>query len=288
MVFNKVMEIVPESEWKGLFEELIKLKGTAMVIGATDSGKSTLAMYLIKRLLSENIRVSLVDSDVGQSSLGLPGTISMKVFCNKKDLEDSGFDKMSFVGTVNPAKRISLIIDSTKRMSDICRGKSDITLIDTTGLISGNLGRALKIGKIKAIKPEHIIALQREAELEHILNLIEKIHIHRIRVSSMAKIRSREARIRYRRRKLGDYFNKAGIAEFLLHTNKARFFYNNKPFSPKGGEFTEGTLIGLNHGEDTMALGIVTEIPENSVIFRSPIKSLKKVNKVVFGDITIC
>lgn len=36
-----------------------------------------------------------------------------------------------------------------------------------------------------------------------------------------------------------------------------------------------------------MALGIVTEIADNSIIFRSPIKSLKGINRVVFGDITI-
>ncbi len=63
------MDIVPNLEWERLIEKLIKDKGTVLLLGATDSGKSTLAKYFIKRLVSENIRVSLVDSDVGQSSL---------------------------------------------------------------------------------------------------------------------------------------------------------------------------------------------------------------------------
>jgi polynucleotide 5'-hydroxyl-kinase GRC3/NOL9 len=63
------MDIVPNLEWERLLEKLIKDKGTVLLLGATDSGKSTLAKYFIKRLVSENIRVSLVDSDVGQSSL---------------------------------------------------------------------------------------------------------------------------------------------------------------------------------------------------------------------------
>jgi hypothetical protein len=33
------VEIVPESEWESLFEEVIKHEGTAIILGATDSGK---------------------------------------------------------------------------------------------------------------------------------------------------------------------------------------------------------------------------------------------------------
>lgn len=280
--------IVPEPGWENLFDELARQKGAALILGATDSGKSTLARYLIKRLVSEDIRVSLVDSDVGQSSLGLPGTISMKVFCDERDFEDFRFGKMSFIGAINPAKKIPLIILGTKKMADSCRKRSEITLIDTTGLISGKVGRALKIRKIRAVKPEHIIALQREDELEHILNMVEKTRIHRVGVSRMAKIRSRAARINYRKNKLENYFKEAGLNEFLMSADRAGFFYNNKPFSPEDREFTEGTLIGLNRDGDTIALGIVSAITGNHVVFKSPIKALKKINRIVFGDITAC
>lgn len=281
------MDIIPEPGWERLLEKLIKHKGTAMLLGATDSGKSTLAKYLIKRLVSENIGVSLVDSDVGQSSLGLPGTISLKIFNNQRDIENFSFKKMFFVGSTNPATKFHLMINGTKRMVKICREKSEIVLIDTTGLISGGLGKALKIGKIRAARPEHIIAVQRDGELEHILNLIENIPIHRIKASRRAKVRSREYRIRYRQKKFADYFTETRISEFILNASAAEFFYNNKPFSPKDKDFKDGTLIGLNHNEDTMALGIIVEIANNSIIFKSPIKSLKGINRVVFGDISL-
>jgi len=281
------VEIVPESEWESLFEEVIKHKGTAIILGATDSGKSTLIKYLIKRILSKNIKVSLVDSDVGQSSLGLPGTITMKVFSDEKDLEDFRFERMFFVGAINPATKIPQIINGTKRMSDICRERSDITLIDTSGLISGEVGIAFKLSKIKAINPEHVIAVQWHGELEHILGPIETLNIYRIRTPAAAKIRSIATRTLYRKKKFNNYFSKDGTAEFLLYTNEAIFFYKDKPFSPKGGEFKGGTLIGLNHEEDTVALGIVVEITDASITFESPIKSISKINRVVFGDIII-
>lgn len=281
------MEIVPGSEWETLFEELKRRKGTAIIIGANDSGKSTLARYLIKKLVSETLRVCLIDSDVGQSSIGLPGTISMKVFTDIDDLEDFRFGKMVFVGSANPAKKIPQIIDGTKKIYGICGKISDVTLIDTSGLVSGDLGKALKISKIKTIEPEHIIALQREDELGHILSLIKDIPIHSLKVSRMAKARSREARARYRAKKIHDYFNEAKLYDFLLSTKKEKFIYNGKPFRPQHGDFAKGILIGLNHDGDTMALGIVSEVTGEYITFRSPIKSLKPINEIVLGEIKI-
>jgi polynucleotide 5'-hydroxyl-kinase GRC3/NOL9 len=281
------MEIDPEPEWEKLLSELKKHSGTALFLGATDSGKSTLVKYLARRLVAEAIRVSVIDSDVGQSSLGLPGTMSMKVFSREKDVEQYTFQKMSFVGTTNPAKRIPLMIAATKKMVDAGREKADIILVDTTGLISGEIGRAVKVGKIRAIEPKDVIALQRHDELEHILRLIEHGVIHRIGVSVMAKSRDRENRLRYRQKKFFDYFDEKSISDFVLHEHDARFLDNGKSFSLKRCDFKPGTIIGLNHDDETMALGVLVEITEESITFKSPIHSLKGVNQVLFSDITL-
>jgi polynucleotide 5'-hydroxyl-kinase GRC3/NOL9 len=281
------MDIVPEPEWEGLFKELKKQKGASLFIGATDSGKSTLVKYLVNKLLKEQFNVSIVDADVGQSTLGLPGTISMKVFSNEKDIEHFRFEKMFFVGSTNPAKKISLMIDGSKRMIDICRKKSEVIFVDTTGLISGEIGRALKIGKIRVIKPEHIIAIQREDELEHILKLVNVFHIHRLRASSMARCRDRENRIRYRKKKFLDYFDERKVSEFFLHQHDVGFSYNNKSLDLREGDFKKGTIIGLNHNVDTIGLGIVVEVTGDSITFESPIKSLKGINRILFSDMEI-
>ena len=60
------MEIHPEPEWESLYEELASHRGTALIMGLTDAGKSTLVRYLIKRFVTEGIQISLVDSDIGQ------------------------------------------------------------------------------------------------------------------------------------------------------------------------------------------------------------------------------
>jgi polynucleotide 5'-hydroxyl-kinase GRC3/NOL9 len=280
------MEIHPQPEWEELLTEFKKHKGTVMLVGATDSGKSTLAKYMVKMLVKEAIAVSVVDADVGQSSLGLPGTISIKVFSGEKEVCNYTFEKMFFIGSTNPAKNISLMVGGSRKMVDICMERSEVIFVDTTGLITGETGRALKIGKIRAIKPKHIIALQRHDELEHILRLVENSVIHRIGVSIMAKYRDRENRMRYRQKKFLDYFDEKRISEFLLRQHDAEFFYNEKSFSLKNCDFATGTIFGLNRNDDTLALGVITEMTEDSIIFRSPIKTLTGVNRVLFGDMT--
>ncbi|MBE0425502.1 MAG: hypothetical protein IBX72_02505 [Nitrospirae bacterium] len=281
------MTIIPEQEWESISEELKSIKGPVMIIGATDSGKSSFAKFLLRTFIEDNLKISLVDSDVGQSSIGLPGTISMKVFRNEKDLEDFSFERMSYVGTVNPGIKIPLIIDTTKLMTEICMKNSEVTLLDTSGLVAGEIGKNLKISKIKTIKPEYIIAIQREQELEHILELVGAGHIRRIRVSRMARARNKEERIQYRKKKSEDYFSKGKLEEYIIFKKTTRFFYNGNFFNLKSGDFPEGTLIGLNHYEETLSLGVITETEDDCIIFKSPVQSLKNVNKVVFGDIIV-
>lgn len=281
------MEIILEPEWEELVKKLIKHRGTAILLGATDSGKSTLSKYLIKELLSRNIRISFVDSDVGQSSLGLPGTISMKIFNKREDIDDFKPERILFIGSLNPAKKISMIIAGTKKMVDTSKVEGvDIILVDTTGLITGEVGKALKIGKIRAIKPKQIIALQRYDELEHILSLIKGIQIHRLKASRMAKHRSREARIKYREKRFMEYFRGSQIIK--LSSKGLEFFYNGRPFDAEDVYIEPGSLVGINRNEDTIALGIFEGMTLDKVAIKTPLKSLTWINRIVFGDIIRC
>jgi polynucleotide 5'-hydroxyl-kinase GRC3/NOL9 len=279
------MDIIPSPEWESVSETLLNKKGTGIIIGSTDSGKSTFARFLIGKLLMQNLSVCLVDSDIGQSSLGFPGTISMKCFRHPDDLQNFIFEKMSFIGVVNPSKSIPSVIKSTERMSQICHDNAEVTLIDTSGLVSGEPGKALKAGKIKAIQPDYIFALQRSDELEHILALFENMNIFRIRTSGGVKTRTIGRRTAYRKNKFGEYFSRVPMNEFLLHSGEVHYFYHNKPVSLRGFPLQEGTFIGLNYDEDTMALGIIEEQTDTSIVFRAPLPSIRHINKVILGDL---
>lgn len=278
------MRIIPEPGWEGVAEDLIRHKGTTLVMGATDSGKSTVAKYLIRELISRDIRVSLVDSDIGQSSLGLPGTISMKIFHGPEDLEEFRPDKVFFVGDVNPAKKIPILLEGTKRMVDAAKAEGvRCILVDTTGLISGGLGERLKIGKIRAIKPRHVIALQRSEELEHILSLIKFTRIHRLNVSGHLRKRSREKRAKYRSRRYAEYFS--GSRTVLRPFKGLEFLHNGKKIEVEG--IKPGRLMGINRGEETFAFGIFKGIRMGKIAIRTPLKSFHGVDRILIGDVSL-
>jgi polynucleotide 5'-hydroxyl-kinase GRC3/NOL9 len=283
------MEIIPGPSWENLFRELLVSKKTVFFLGTTDSGKSTLIRHLVERFLAEGVTVSLIDSDVGQSALGLPGSISMKVFHAAKDLDPYRAERMSYVGVVNPAMAIRAMIETTRKMAGDARRLSRVTLFDTTGLVGGEAGKALKIGKIRAVRPDCIVALQRDEEVEHILALAENIPVHRLRVSPMAKIRSQEFRARYRREKLADYFKGKELTESLLTAGNTGFVFKGRPIDLRASDLTNfrNTIVGLNHDDETIALGTVTEITDESMSILSPLESLRAVNRIVLGEITL-
>jgi polynucleotide 5'-hydroxyl-kinase GRC3/NOL9 len=279
-------EIIIGPDWESLVSKLIQGKGTAMIMGATDSGKSALAKYLIQELVSRNTAICLIDADVGQSSLGLPGTICAKTFLSLQDLQDYSYQKMSFVGTINPAQNIPSIIDTVKKMSSECTERINRSLIDTSGLVDGEIGERLKTGKVRALHPTHIIAVQRGNELEHILHLISGADVHRIIASRNIQARPLATRIRYRKMKYDNYFKIYPMNDFILHSQEAVFLYKGKPLSRNAGAMKKDAVIGLNHNEDTLALGILEDISGNAVTFSSPLDSLMNINRVIFSDIT--
>ena len=281
------MKIIAEPEWETVLHILRKNKGITVLLGVSDTRKTYIARYLIKGLLSENIKVSLVDSDVGQSTLGVPGAIGMKVFRNLDELEDFWAEKMFFIGSVNAAKRVDAIANGVRKMVNLCKKEAEAIIIDTTGLVSGESGKELKISKIKSVMPDQVIAIHRKDELEHILKDIKDIRVYRINVSPNVRIRTTVDRMSYRKERIKDYFDENRVKEYMLQKNEVSFFYRGVQIDISGQYIGEGTLIGLNHKNITMALGAVIKSDKNFIFFKSPIECLKGINRVVLGNISI-
>lgn len=280
------MQIIPEAAWSNLIKELTQTRGTSFIIGETDSGKSSLATYLIRKLISIERRLAYIDADIGQSTLGVPGTIGMQIVEEPRGILSFVPDMLSFIGTLDPASRIPQVINSTKKMAGFAKGKGIRTIIvDTSGLVSGDRGRELKNGKIRAIKPNHIIALQRHDELEHILSSIEGFVIHRIKPSRFIKRKSKKARIHYRGRLFSKYFKASSILRLPL--SEIAFFSDEKLISIQTKEIEKGTLVGLNHAEETIDVGFVKGISEEEILIKTPLQPKQRINRIIIGDIII-
>ncbi|WP_202795447.1 Clp1/GlmU family protein [Thermococcus barophilus] len=178
-----------------------------MILGGVDTGKTTLATFLANELLSSGFRIAIIDSDIGQKGILPPATISLGF---PEGLFESFGEikayKHYFVGSITPNQFFGEMIAGVKLLTDEAEKKADIIIIDTTGMISG-AGVELKRMKIETVKPDVIVALQKENELEPILKPFEeKTQIFRLEVSKKVRKFSREERREIRKEKWKKYF----------------------------------------------------------------------------------
>ena len=147
----------------------------AMLIGGLDTGKTTIALEAVKIALDEGRTPVLVDADVGNSTVGPPACVGMKVFRDKSDFENAEKpDSLQFVGTVTPSRLVLQHVVATAAMVDQARNHGDLIIIDTTAVASGVAGETLKYHKTELCRPDKIVALQRGEEMEPVVGMLRR------------------------------------------------------------------------------------------------------------------
>ncbi|RLF21029.1 MAG: hypothetical protein DRZ82_00130 [Thermoprotei archaeon] len=172
-----------------------------MIIGDIDSGKSTLTAYLANRLYSMGFNVAIVDSDVGQSSIGPPTTIGLGIMKGHIiTLEDVPLVNAFFLGNNTPAGLFHRMITGVFLMvQEALSYGTDIVLIDTTGWIRDAQGRNLKMHKIRVVDPDIVIVLEgAHGELSHIVRAASLLTDVILMPKGMARPRSRGERKKLR------------------------------------------------------------------------------------------
>ncbi|TVM03831.1 MAG: hypothetical protein CV087_02905 [Candidatus Brocadia sp. WS118] len=208
-------------EWHQTAEKLKHGTNVGIIIGKIDSGKSVLCKYLARAWTASRIRVGYVDSDLGQSTIGFPTTVSLKIFdAPPQCRNDSNPSHFQFVGNTAPEGFLLQTLHAVKMMTDKSRQQgAEITLIDTSGFIDGPVARILKLHKIEMLRPQWILALQAKDEIEHLLKGYEKMgwQIIRLACSKHVVTRSQAERQRYRNEKYKAYFKQARITDCSVH-----------------------------------------------------------------------
>ena len=142
-----------------------------LVLGANDTGKSTLVTRLAGALAAAGHAVGVVDADLGQSDVGPPTTVGLGlVRGGLQRLGEAEVAALEFLGVTSPATCMQQTADATGRLVRSAREHGcDRVLVNTSGLVEGPFGRALKCLKIERVAPDVLVALQRSAECEPIL-----------------------------------------------------------------------------------------------------------------------
>ncbi|MGQ9599390.1 MAG: Clp1/GlmU family protein [Anaerolineae bacterium] len=282
-ILTAVTELVIPPRWESL--ELDRMRGTVMIIGASDTGKSTLARYLFQRLCRAGRQVAYLDLDMGQSTLGLPTTMNLAMAAAPGDdrFPPQGARACYFVGAVTPRGHfLPTIIGAYRLQQKAVDLGAEVVVVDTTGLIDkAQGGKVLKQWKIELLAPTLVIGLQRGWELEPILWPLRRdgrVRSIELPVSSHAIERSREVRIARRQERLAGYFREAQPR--LLNLRQFPIYDLER--------LTVGTLLAFQDEEGfALALGAVEQVDyqTGTVIVRTPLPSLSEVVSVRLGAV---
>ncbi len=289
--------------------QCIMQKGICLILGASDTGKTTLTTALAKQLACHH-PIGIVDADIGQSHIGPPTTVGWAVVDKPQvDFSKLTADGISFVGHVTPVGHLlqltAAIVQGVQQVSNATlrsaysaeaaakAGSSlrstrvaELTIIDTPGLVRGPAAAALWWAVQQILKPKLILAVQRQDELSGILSGLKSFdfHLEQIESPPQIAIKSLQERQAYRKSQFVNYFRNAhpyniSLADVAIQSGRNL-----------SGESCINRLVALRNKEGIdVALCVITGWQQEGyvMVVKAPPLEIGQICCLVIGDITI-
>jgi polynucleotide 5'-hydroxyl-kinase GRC3/NOL9 len=280
------MDIKVEEEWIKAKDEFIKSGKKLIVIGCSDSGKSTFILYLANEIYKTGKKVGILDLDIGQSNIGPPGTIGFGIVKkNLNSLLETESEKLYFIGDVSPkGNLLQMVVGGFKLLNEMEKYNLDYILIDTTGLVDGLIGEVLKQNKIEILNPDFIILFEENNERENLIKpfIFDNKIILRLKPSSNSIERTRLERIEYRNKRFREYFFNS--KEFEIYFKEENILTSNlKKFIP-----LQNSIVGfLDKDRFLICLGVLKKIDldKNTIIVNLPESDFKRIKFIKFSNL---
>jgi polynucleotide 5'-hydroxyl-kinase GRC3/NOL9 len=281
------MAEVSPPQFCALVQEMSASGGVCFVLGRTDVGKSTIVQNLMRLITARGQAVAILDADLGQSTYGLPTTLNLVRFEPGGESPAPELLASVFVGATSPVGYLLQTAVGCRRLLDCARSANVRTvLIDTTGLVEGELAVEFKLQKIELLQPTHLLALARHAELDPILQTCSRrtaLRICRLPISPATRVRSAEERRANRQEKYRRYFTALNSHRFALGTVAV---WGRAPRRPSPD--TSGLLIGLIDGQGfCLGVGLLREQTLRAVEVLAPLSTVAQVRLLRFGSVAI-
>lgn len=253
-----------------------------MLIGGADTGKTSLAGEILD-FLSAKGEAGALDLDTGQSHIGPPATMAWGLV--KGGFR--GWDKIAvkgfyFTGALSPPGNLLPSLTGAKLLMDAALESCEKLVIDTTGLISGTIGRIYKQYKLDLLDPDVVVAIEREDELGHILDAYrfqKRPRVLGVRMPPQAVLKSVAARTEWRAKRFREYFRGARAIDIDLGSVGLRFTKIEE-------EGLEGRLVSLRDDlQKDLALGYIVEdrLKDGGLVVRSPLPLGEAFTAVIIG-----
>ena len=182
------MDLSDYPEWREMVVSITDTGGRVVLIGGTDSGKTTFAALLANQAVQAARRMAVIDADLGQSEIGPPACVGMGLVSQRvRNLSEIEVARLWFVGGVSPRGCMLEHVVGVGRMAEAAAElETDLLVVDTTGFIQGPGAARLLQAKVDLVRPRHVVVLQRAVECEPIVRGLTGLagcEVHRLPVS---------------------------------------------------------------------------------------------------------
>ena len=179
-----------------------------LVIGAPDTGKSTFSLWLYNSIYE---KACLIESDIGQNELGLPGFVAISCGKGGFSLQDLTVDRAWFVGHVSADASPEGIIVATLHAAKYANNK--FTVVDTDGYVRG-YGLRYKLLIAEAINSDTIVVMGDQSIAKLFRSLGYDVYV--LPTPHTARERERSDRRVYRERAYANLFREYTVVEFNI------------------------------------------------------------------------
>ena len=251
---------IPPS-WRDAAEALRHSRGLAVILGDVDSGKSTLCTYLANTCLGHGGQTSIIDGDVGQADIGPPTTTSSSTVTKHIiNLQELRPERSYFIGDTSPSSTPDKLVQSITHLRDKISTGSGIIILNTDGWVREDEAVEHKRQLLDSLRPDLVLALSLDHELDHILELQNRPTLP-LEASSFALTRTREERKKAREEGYRRFLKNPKHMDLRLNTIKLRMF--NAPQQQRLDQITpyRGTITGLlDENGELLSIGRIERI----------------------------
>jgi polynucleotide 5'-hydroxyl-kinase GRC3/NOL9 len=269
--------IVPGPDWTDATKRLTR--GVVMVIGEAGTGKSHLSRWLAARAGARAVSAALVSADMGQPSVGVPTCVALAT-----EPPWAEASALWFVGDTTPRAHVLPMVAGTAALVRRARaGGAELVVIDTSGLVAGAMGRAVKYHEAVATGAEDVVVLQRGRELEPLVRVLAGAvaRVHRVMPAAPARDRTRAERQDYRHERFRAHFAGATVQRFrraqLLDLAGSLGSEMPLPGTVLGLLDASGFCLGLGVHVETRreTVDVSTAVRESDAVARLQVGSLR-------------
>ncbi|HEX2067429.1 MAG TPA: Clp1/GlmU family protein [Nitrososphaeraceae archaeon] len=273
---------------------LIEKFRTILLIGDTDTGKSSLATFIVNLALKKNLKPAVIDADMGQGDLAPPTAIGGTIIENPiTDLRNLDAQIYEFIGNTSPVGFEDVTINAIRQIVKKIAIDSDICIINTDGYIHNN-GIDYKVKMAKKLRSDLVVCLGEKSIFESFRSKYTSLVLHNKGPTKIVK-----SRIERNQRRLNQFLRYIDDNNKYIHKNvtigikSIKIVYRGITYSKivkdkygllHLGKYIrikpwnlQGMFIGLGFKEDIVGFGIIKYASAYKISIETKINYFNKV-----------